>query len=156
MHQEPCGFHAAIEGPLNLASADAFLARANELNGLKPQMQRKVAILKNATYADSERLPTGVAFPQSRTAAFAIQATDPSMIGIATMRANWPVWPQISLDIGESGIFVVEMRGGKYWLSHWKSSDSPNLGIVGGVVKCNVAKKSNFEHNRNMLKRLCR
>jgi hypothetical protein len=36
MHQKPRGFHAAIEGPLNLPGADSLLAGVNELDRLQP------------------------------------------------------------------------------------------------------------------------
>ena len=43
MAQKPGGFHAAIQHPLNLAGADAFLAGAHQVDDLQPQMQRQMA-----------------------------------------------------------------------------------------------------------------
>ena len=74
--QEPSGFHAAIEGPLNLAGANALLAGADKLDGLKPQVQREVAVLEDRADPHGEGLTAGVALAQARTAGLAGQAAD--------------------------------------------------------------------------------
>lgn len=69
--EEPSGFHAALEGPLNLAGADPLLAGVDELDRLQPQMQWEVAVLKDAADPHGEGLPAGVALAEARTAALA-------------------------------------------------------------------------------------
>jgi hypothetical protein len=73
MGEEPSGLHAAIKGPLDLPSADALLAARDKLDGLKPQVQREVTILKNATDPHGEGLAAGVALPQAGKRRAAIQ-----------------------------------------------------------------------------------
>lgn len=107
----PSGFHAAIEGALKLAGAEALLAGGNELDRLQPQMEREVAILENAADPYRKGLPASVALAQARTAALASQATDGLFVAIAAMGANRAFRPKVPLDIGKSGLFVVEMGG---------------------------------------------
>src|SRR5580700_5493178 len=61
VHEEPSGFHAAIEGPLYLAGGNALFRPADELDGLQPQMQREMAIFEDRTDTESERLAAGIA-----------------------------------------------------------------------------------------------
>jgi hypothetical protein len=111
VHEEPSRLHAAIEGPLNLPGADTFLAGCNELNSLKPKMQREMAVLEYRADPHREGLSAGVAFAQAGAVGLAGQPADGLLVDIAAMGANWAFRPQMSLDIGESGIFVVKMRG---------------------------------------------
>jgi hypothetical protein len=114
MGEEPSGLHAAIKGPLDLPSADALLAARDKLDGLKPQVQREVTILKNATDPHGEGLAAGVALPQAGATGLAGQATDPLPVAIATVRANRPFRPKVGLDIGKSRFLIVKM-GGATW-----------------------------------------
>jgi hypothetical protein len=117
VHQEPSGFHAAIEGPLNLAGADALLAGGDELDRLKPQMQREMAVLEDAADPHGEGLAAGVALSQAGTAALAGQAADALFIAIAAMGANRAFRPQVSLDIGKSGFLIVKWGADKTGLA---------------------------------------
>jgi len=137
--QEPSGLHAAIEGPLDLPGADPLLAATDQLDGLEPQMQREVAVLENRADADGEGLAAGVALPQARTAALAGQAADGLAVAIAAMRANRAFRPKVGLDIGKSGLFVVEVGGAQNGVGHGKSPMATMLYLAYGVVKCNVA-----------------
>ena len=47
MPQEPSGFHAAIEHPLDLPGRNAFLATAKQMDDLEPEVEGQVAILEN-------------------------------------------------------------------------------------------------------------
>ena len=62
--------------------------------------------------AHGEGLPAGVTLAQARTARFPGQATDSLVIAISAMGTNRAFGPQMGLDVGESGLFVVEMGGG--------------------------------------------
>src|SRR6202042_3665390 len=137
--EEPSGFHAAIEGPLDLAGADALLAAADELDRLQPQVQREMAVLEDAADPHGEGLAAGVALPQARAGGLAVQAANPLPVAIAAMRANRAFWPQVSLDIGESRVFVVKVGLGENGLGHRKSPMASTLYVWIGVVKCNVA-----------------
>ena len=75
MAEGPRGFHAAIEHPLNLPGRDAFLGAAKQVDDLRPQMQRQVAIRRGA-HADRKRLFAGVALVQARTGRLAVQAAN--------------------------------------------------------------------------------
>src|SRR5271165_1674812 len=54
--KEPDGFHASAKGALKLASADAFLGRAKQIDRLKPDVQLDVARLENGPHANGEGL----------------------------------------------------------------------------------------------------
>ena len=54
-----------------------FLLASDELDRLKPQMQREVAVLEDGADPHGEGLPAGVALAEARTAALAGQAADP-------------------------------------------------------------------------------
>ena len=60
--EEPSGFHAAIEHPLDLPGRNALLAGAKQMNDLQPQMQRQMAVLENRADPHREGLFAGVAF----------------------------------------------------------------------------------------------
>jgi hypothetical protein len=114
--QVPSGLHAALEHALDLTGADALLGRAHEVDDLKPQVQRQVAILKDRANADSERLAAGVALAQAGPGGLAVQAAD--ALPLAAMGADRATRPQVAFDILESGVFILELRGGKDRISH--------------------------------------
>jgi hypothetical protein len=109
--EEPRGFHAAIQGALDLAGSEAFLAAGHEVDDLQPHMQRDVRRLENRAHPDRERLPAGVAFPKSGAILFAGQPTSP--VQGAALRANRTVRPKPRFDIGESSGFTLELGLGK-------------------------------------------
>jgi hypothetical protein len=125
--EEPSGFHAAIEGPLDLASRNAFLAAADKLDCLQPQMQREMAVLENAADSHGEGLTAGIAFAESGAAALAVQSANPLAIHVPAMGANRPFRPQVSLDIGESRIPRCEnvqrsKSGGPWEISYGRNT----------------------------------
>src|SRR5262245_59671387 len=118
MHQEPCGLHAAVEGALNLPSADSFLTRGDELDSLQPEMQREMTVLENAADPHGEGLTARVTLSQAGTASLAGQAADSFVVAVAAVRARRPAGPQMRFDVGKSGFLVVEVRGRKDRMSH--------------------------------------
>lgn len=116
--QKPCRLHAAIEHSLNLASADAFLARAHQVNDLKPQVQGQVRGLKNGPHAHRERLFAGIAFVQARTGRLAVQTADLGVIRVPAVRTRRAIGPQCGFDKRKSGGFILKMWRGKDGLSH--------------------------------------
>src|SRR6185436_11269278 len=65
VHQEPSGFHAAIEHSLDLSSADTLLALADQMDRLQPKMHREMAVLKDGPDPDGKGLAAGVAFAKA-------------------------------------------------------------------------------------------
>lgn len=116
MGQVPSGFHAGLEHPLDLPGAHALLARAHEVDHLKPEVQRQVAILKDRAHADGKRLAAGVALAKADPAL----TSQPSNVffGRAAMRADRTLRPQRRLNMGESRFFVVEMQCTQDWMCH--------------------------------------
>jgi hypothetical protein len=108
MAEVPCGFHAAAEHPLKLAGADAFLAGAQQMDGLQPEPQGQVAVLENGADSHGEGLAAGVALAQPRPSGLAAQASDFCLIDVAAMRANGTIGPKFAFDILESGVLVME------------------------------------------------
>jgi hypothetical protein len=114
--KEPSGFHAAIEHPLNLARRDAFLARAEQMDDLRPQVQGKVAVLKQRAHTHRKGLLAGVAFVQPRTGRLAVQTANPCRL--ATVRAYGAIRPKAGFHIRESALFGQELRGVQNRLGH--------------------------------------
>lgn len=111
MAQKPGGLHAAAQGALKLARADALLRGRHEVDHLQPHPKRHMAGLEDGANAYSEGLTTGVALPKPGAGALAAQSA--SLSDNAAMGTHRTVRPQPSLDIGDRGLFVVEMLGGK-------------------------------------------
>jgi hypothetical protein len=111
MAQEPSGLHAASEGPLKLAGADAFLTAAHHVNGLQPDVQRGMTGLEQRAHADGERLATGVALVKSGAGGLALQLADP--IRSLAVVADWTIGPKTGFDVREGGGFVVQMDIGQ-------------------------------------------
>jgi len=131
----PSGFHAAAQGPLKLAGGMAFLARAKQVDRLKPEPQAKVAILENGADPHGELLAAGVALAEARTGRLTSQAPDFLASGLA-MRADGAVRPKPGFDVLESGLLAMKMGGGKDRFCH----DLPqfveaNLSLACGFVK---------------------
>ena len=108
MHQKPCGFHAPAQSALYPAGRDAFFARANQVDRLKPNMQRNVARFENRPHPHRKRLPARPTLPQTPARAFAPQSR--GLIDRAAMRAHRAIRPKLRLDVCDRGFFVAEMR----------------------------------------------
>ncbi len=121
MSKEPSGFHAANEHPLNLASRNALLAGAHQVNDLEPKVQGQVRRLENGFHAHGEGLAAFVALDEPLASGLALHPAQAFLIGVAAMRANRAVRPKTALDISESGIFVLEVRGVEDGGSHYEA-----------------------------------
>src|SRR5690348_16596090 len=139
VRQEPCGFHAASERPLKLTHAETLLAGRQQVDRLQPQAKRQMAILENRVDPHGKGLPADVALAEARTARCTSQTPD-LVTRSAAVRAYRTIRPQLRLDVGESGVFVVEMGGGQNKRCHSGFfSMAFNLSPARGDVKCNDA-----------------
>ena len=111
-------FSCRRQAPLQLARRNAFLAGAHQMDGLQPQAQRQVAILKYAANAHRERFAAGVALVKARAGRLAAQLADLVATRIA-MRADGAVRPQFAFNVFKRGCFVVKARVVKNRISHW-------------------------------------
>jgi hypothetical protein len=124
MRQVPRGFHATAEHALELARGDAFLRRAKQMDGLQPQPQRQVAILKNRALAHRKGRATAcVAFAKAND----IDARRMLFRGLGThalkpadllsrcpaIGTNRAVRPQMAFDVFEGGFFPEKSGIGK-------------------------------------------
>jgi hypothetical protein len=131
----PSRLHTAAKKPLKLAGGDAFLAAAKQVDGLKPQPQGKVAVLKNRPDAHRKGLPTGVALAQTNPGRLALKASDFARIGVFTVRADRTIGPKLRFDVSESRFLVVKPSVGKDRLGHDLSPMAKILDMGPGYVK---------------------
>jgi hypothetical protein len=108
MAKVPSRLHAAAEDALKLTGGDAFLGTAKQVDGLKPQPQRKVAVLENRANADCEGLTAGVALPQANAGRFALKSAELGLIRVLTMRANGTVRPKLRFNVSEGRYLIVK------------------------------------------------
>jgi hypothetical protein len=135
---EPRGLHAAIEHALNLAGGDALLPAAHKVDNLKPQVQRQVAVLENGSYPHGERFLAGIALAQPGPGGLAAQAAD--AVGSLAMRANRAIGPELRLNIGESGGFVLKLWSGQNSVGHGEIPYGRNTTSWGKYGKCNITR----------------
>lgn len=139
MTEKPCRLHAALKHPLNLVGRDTFLARAEQMNDLEPEAQRKMRRLENRPHTYRKRLLAGVALTKPDTGGLAGQASDLGLIGVSAIRANRTVLPETLLDVPESRGFALKVNGGR---NRRGRSESPMGEILGCEIrygKCNAA-----------------
>jgi hypothetical protein len=108
MSKVPSGLHAAAKGPLKLAGGDTFLAAAKQVDRLKPEPQREVAILENRADTHGKGLAAGIALAQADAGSLALKASNLGAIGVLTMRANGSIRPKLCLNVGKSGFLIVK------------------------------------------------
>jgi hypothetical protein len=113
--QEPSGFRAAIEGPLDLAGTDPFLAAADQLDCLEPQMRREMAILENRAYPHGESLAVGIALTKAGAAALAGQASDALVIAVSTVRECRPLGHRCASTHFRNEEAALEYEIPSYW-----------------------------------------
>jgi hypothetical protein len=131
---EPSGFHSNAKRALELARADAFLGRTHQVDRLKPQTQRRVAVLENGADFDRKLFETLIALAKSCASCLAIQGTNLCAVAITAMRAHWTRWPKKRLHMSVSSGFVLKMRGVEYG-SHEILLDERTLGSYLWCVK---------------------
>lgn len=134
VRQEPRRLKGDAQHAMKLVAAHALLAGVEQVNGLQPQVQRDMAGLENGPDLDREGLAALVALPDAQTGGLALECADLGAVGIAAMGAGRAVRPDAGFDVGQSGGFVVEVRGGEDRLAH-----ASNLGVGAGYVKYNIA-----------------
>jgi len=135
MSKVPSRFQATAERPLKLAGREAFLGRAKQMDGLKPEPQGQMAVLKYRAHPHRERLAAGVAFAETGPGRLALKPPNLGRIGIAAMRANRAVRPKLGFDVIESGLLVVKSFSGKDRFGHGLSPMAQSLHIGYGYVK---------------------
>jgi hypothetical protein len=86
------------------------------VHGLKPKVQRDVAILENRAHLYGKWLPALVALVDANPGAIALEPPDAP--DAATMRTVRAFRPNSLFDIGIGRLFVVEMLGLQNRLSH--------------------------------------
>src|SRR5665213_226505 len=130
--EEPRGFHAALEHPLNLAGGDSLLASAHQVDHLQPQVQRQMGRLENGPMTHGKGLATLVALAKAGAGGLARQLADLGRVSVAAMGARRAVRPQVRLDVRKRSGFVLEMGGGKNGMGHGLSPWPPFylLGLV--------------------------
>lgn len=108
MAEEPSGFHAARQRPLNLVGRNAFLAGAHQVDDLKPKMQREMGRLKYGSLPYGEWLAAFLAIVKAKAGGLAVHLGNSLRIGVAAVRAIWASWPKPALDIRESCLLVLK------------------------------------------------
>jgi len=113
MTDEPCRLKAAAfpKHPMDLTGANAFFAGAHQVNDLKPNRHRNMAVLEDGSDLDGELLATLVALAQSGPRGFAGEFMDARLIAIAAVRADWSGRPKVGFHILVSCCFITEMWG---------------------------------------------
>jgi hypothetical protein len=135
MAKMPSGFHAAAKDALKLAGRYAFLGRTKQVDGLKPQVQGQMAILKDRAHANRKRLAADVALAKASAGRLASQASNLGCISIAAMGARRSIRPKLGFDVFEGGFLVVKPISGKNRFGHGLSPMAKNLHMADGYVK---------------------
>ena len=99
-----------------------------------------MAVLEDGPDLHGERLAASVAFVEANSVAFAFKRR--GTFKVATMRANAAIRPNARFDIGVSGGFVVEMRGGENGPRHGELFIESNILNWVGHVKYSIANVS--------------
>ena len=112
MPEEPRGFHAALKGPLKLAGRNAFLGRAEQIDGLQPYPHRNMARFEHSADLDGKGLAACVALAEANPVGLPLQASN-VFLGCATVRTYRAIGPKPRLDEFVGSFFAMEMSGGK-------------------------------------------
>jgi hypothetical protein len=106
--KKPRCFHTARKHPLNLTGRDALLARAHEIENLKPKVQRKMGVLKDSSLPDGELAFALIASMKAKASGLAFHLANALRIRVPAMRAYRAVRPKLALDICKGSGFVIE------------------------------------------------
>ena len=138
MAEEPSGFQATAESALKLASADALLARAEQIDCLKPDIQLHMAGLENGSHADGEWLAARIALVEADAGGFALSAP---------LLSTTPQCGQ-TRPKAQSRASTYSKAASSLWKWSAERADFmaiysliPTLYHGGGNVKCNIAQK---------------
>jgi len=107
---EPSALERDAQGSMKLICTYTLLRSGHEIDGLKPEPQRNVAIFKDRSHLNRERLAADIALVGSNSGAIAVHFADSFLA--STMRADGAIRPQSRLDNFISSVFIVEVMGG--------------------------------------------
>src|SRR5271166_94996 len=74
--------------------------------------------LENSSLPHSEMAFAFIASAKADTGSFALKLANTVRMGVATVRANWSVWPKHALDIVEGGLLILKTRFVERWIGH--------------------------------------
>lgn len=117
---EPSAFQRNAQRPRKLVRTDALLAAANHMDRIEPIAHLDMAVFEDGPDFHGELLAAGIALIEADPVGLARQRA--RLPDDATMGAVAPVSPKPRLDIGISGGFVIEVRGGENGRGHGKIS----------------------------------
>ena len=106
MADEPAGFEIDAKGAAELVCRETFLARRHQMRGLKPNVHRYMAFLKDRADLHGERLAAGPALIDADPRALALELG--AVVYDAALRADAPVGPHDRLDEGIGSFFIAE------------------------------------------------
>src|SRR5437868_1674378 len=86
MADEPAGFEIDPEDAAELICGEAFLAAANQMHRLKPNVQRHMALFEDGADLHGKRFAAGIALVGAEPSAFAFQRA--GAVDDTAMRAN--------------------------------------------------------------------
>ena len=109
---EPRSFEGDAQGAVQLVRADPLLARTNQEDGLKPNVQLDVARLEDGADLDGEWLAAVIALVHANAGALAFQLA--AAIDHAAVRANAAIGPDARLDKLVCGFFIVKVGCREY------------------------------------------
>src|ERR1700730_7121212 len=123
---------------MQLVRANPFLAGADKVHCCQPIAHGDMAVLENCSDLHGERFAASVAFVEANSIAFAFKRR--GTFEHATMRTNAAIHPNARLNIGVSGCFVIEMRGGENGPGHGELLIESTISNMSGHVKYNITK----------------
>ena len=122
VRHEPRGLERDAKDAMQLIAADAFLTAAHQVDGLQPEVQGDVAVLKDRAHADGE-LRAAITALLEAMAFDALRVLDRSLRTnaiqdircgeAAALRANRALRPEHRLNMRERSGFIVHVGGGQ-------------------------------------------
>ncbi len=109
VRHEPSGFQGDAQGAVKLVAADAFLAAANQVNGLQPQLHFNMARLKDSAHLHGKRLAAGIALVKANASGITAHFAH-ALIALA-VKAYRAMRPQLAFNERVSGFFILKVRG---------------------------------------------
>jgi hypothetical protein len=109
MAHEPSGLESYPKGSMKLVGAKALLGSGKQIDGLKPEAHRNMAIFKDGSNLDGKLFAADIAFIEANPSSLAAHFAD--SLFAPTMRANRAIGPYPGLNKGIGGFFILKMRG---------------------------------------------